>query len=313
MTARDLRAEARAGATPALQDDVAERFEAQRGLLFGIAYRMLGSVMDAEDAVQDAYLRFRAVEQRGEDVRSDRALLTTIVTRLCLDRLKAAQTVRERYVGPWLPEPLVTAGFGPVTDASPEAQVEQRETLTMAFLVLLQSLSPLERAVFLLHEVFGFSFAEIGAIVARSEPACRQLFHRASRHVEQRRPRYSATPQQVEQLTFAFVAASARGDMDSLVRLLADDVVLWADGGGKVAAALKPVYGPSKVARGLVGFIQKAPHGLSVELAEVNGCPAVVLFDGAEPFGVAIVEGDGARVHAIYSINNPDKLAALRR
>jgi RNA polymerase sigma-70 factor (ECF subfamily) len=279
-----------------------------RPLLFAIAYRMLGSVMDAEDAVQDAWLRFSAAGP--DEVRSSRSFLATVVTRLCLDRLKSARAKRETYVGQWLPEPLVTA-VDPAP--SPEAQLEERESLSMAFLVLLESLSPLERAAFLLHDVFEFDFGEIAEILDRRAVACRQLCHRARQHVEEHRPRYQATPEQVQRLALAFIAASATGDLDGLIRLLADDVTFWGDGGGRAAAALNPIHGAVNVAKLLVGIVEKSPPGLSVAAGELNGAPAIVLYAGDEPFGVLIVDADGERARGLYSVVNPDKLRHLRR
>src|SRR5882672_1483127 len=223
-------------------------FASARPLLFSIAYRMLGSVMDAEDLVQDAYLRWQ--EAPETDVRSPRAYLTTIVTRLAINHLRAARTKRDTYVGPWLPEPLVTKD-------TPDT-VELAESLSMAFLVLLERLSPIERAVFLLHEVFDFEYAEIARMVDKTEANCRQLLARARKRVGAPSARFEADPAQAQRLTQRFTEASVAGDMDGLLAVLAEDITLWADGGGKAkGAALKPVYGAASVARFVLGIMDR--------------------------------------------------------
>src|SRR6266498_260007 len=217
-------------------------FASTRPLLFSIAYRMLGSVMDAEDLVQDAYLRWQ--EAPEADVRSPRAYLATIVTRLAINQLRSARTKRETYVGPWLPEPLVT---DPTPDAS--SHLELAESLSMAFLVLLERLSPVERAVFLLHQVFDFEYAEIARIVDKTEATCRQLLARARKRIGQSQARFEADPAKARGLVQRFTEASMAGDLDGLLAVLAEDITLWADGGGKAkGAALKPVRGAADVA-----------------------------------------------------------------
>jgi RNA polymerase sigma-70 factor (ECF subfamily) len=241
-----------------------EVFDGYRPLLFSIAYRMLGGVMDAEDVVQEAYLRWRGASE-GE-VRSPRAYLSAVVTRLCIDHLRSARVRREEYVGPWLPEPLPT---GPGSDDAGPAGLD--ESLSMAFLVLLESLTPTERAVFLLREVFDYDYAEVSHIVGKSEANCRQIARRARESVAARRPRFEHSPEQQERLMRQFLRACTTGDMPALLELLADDVTLWSDGGGKARAALNPIHGPDRVARFFLGVLQKAPSALTIRPAMING------------------------------------------
>src|SRR5690606_29198030 len=218
-------------------------FEEYRSLLFAIAYRMLGSAMEAEDIVQEAYLRYR--DTPPESIRSLKSFLTTIVHHLCLDHLKSAQVRRENYVGPWLPEPIITDDNASLR--SPLHQITSRESISMAFLVLLESLSPLERAVFLLREVFDYEYAEIAQITGRSESACRQLFSRAKKHIRDNRPRFPASPEDHEKMVVRFMDACVAGDIDGLMSLLAEDVTAWTDGGGKVTGAARyPIQGRDK-------------------------------------------------------------------
>lgn len=274
-------------------------FDEHRPLLFGIAYRMLGSVADAEDVVQDAYLRFR---QAGEpDVQAPRAYLSTIVTRLCLDRLRSAQRQRETYVGPWLPEPLVTGD-------DPARQAELSDALSTAFLLLLERLSPLERAVFLLHEVFDYDYAEIAGIVGRREDYCRQIASRARKHLAAERPRFEASRAEQERLVREFTQASTDGDLDGLLALLDEDVVLHSDGGGKAKAALKPIRGADRVARFMIGIRKKTPTGTSIRFTDVNGLPGMVVYvDGRVQSTWSFDVSDG-RIRALYAVVNPEKL-----
>ena len=232
-----------------------EPFLEHRSLLFAIAYRMLGSVADAEDAVQETYLRWRRAAERGEEIRSPKAWLTTTISRVCLDQLGSARVKREQYIGPWLPEPL--AGVTPDVAET----VADFDSLSIAFLVLLESLSPKERAVFLLHDVFGYDFASIGDIVGESDAYCRQLAKRARAHMAERRPRFEADRAQQERLTADFLRAVSEGDMPALIETLTDDVTVFSDGGGKVNAARKPVAGRDKVARFLTNLARLAPAG----------------------------------------------------
>jgi RNA polymerase sigma-70 factor, ECF subfamily len=239
-------------------------FERHRSLLFSIAYRMLGSVAEAEDVLQEAYLRWQ--ESRETEVRSPRSYLSTMVTRLSIDRMRSARARREEYVGPWLPEPLVSEGDEDAGDPT-----ELDESLSMAFLVLLKSLNPVERAVFLLHVIFDYDYGEITRIVGKNEANCRQIARRARQSVAARRPRFDRSPEQGEQLTRQFVEACTSGDMEGLLGLFSEDVTLWSDGGGKVAAAPYPIYGPERVARFLLGVLRTVPPGFFARLTQVNG------------------------------------------
>jgi RNA polymerase sigma-70 factor (ECF subfamily) len=281
-----------------MTDGALESFEAHRPSMLAIAYRMLGSVAEAEDIVQEAWLRWQAATREG--VRSERAFLSTMVTRLCLDRLKSARASREQYVGPWLPEPIRT-----------DAQVDP-ESISLAFLVLLESLSPVERAVYLLHEVFGYSHAEVAEMVGKEEATSRQSLHRAREHIQARRPRFAPSKESHERLVTGFMAACLSGDLEGLKHLLAHDVTSWADGGGKVrGAALNPVRGAESVARLFIGIMKKAPAGITPELTEVNGWPALVLWLDGAAFDVISFETDGEHIHAIRSVLNPEKLARV--
>jgi RNA polymerase sigma-70 factor, ECF subfamily len=282
--------------------DPLDVWNAERDRLFGIAYRMLGTVTEAEDALSDAWIRWQAAAHATID--EPAAWLTTVVTRRCLDVLRSARVRREAYVGPWLPEPLVTAPD--IAD-----QVEHAESLQMALLVVLETLSPLERAVFVLREVFGYEYAEIAAVVGRTEAACRQLAHRARSHVAARRPRFDPDPATRRSVTERFVAACTTGDLDSLVALLAEDVTLWSDGGGVVTAARRPVVGADAVARFLVGIAGKAPDGWAARLLQLNGEPALIVDLAGAPLLAMVLQPDGDRIAGIRVVLNPAKLAAL--
>lgn len=271
-------------------------FERHRPLLWSIAYRMLGSASDAEDLLQEAYLRARAMP---DDVVSERAYLSSIVTRLCLDHWKSARVKRESYAGTWLPEPVHTDP--PVDPAS----------ISLAFLVLLESLSPLERAVYLLAEVFDYTHTEIAAILGRDESACRQLLHRAREHVRQRRPRFAPSCEVHRRLLESFQTACVRGDLGQLEDLLAEDAVSIADGGGKVPAAPKPVQGKQRVARLFSGLFRKAPAETSSQILDINGLPALLVRVAGKVVAVVDIETDGTRILAIRTILNPEKLAHL--
>jgi RNA polymerase sigma-70 factor (TIGR02957 family) len=290
-----------------------EVFDRYRRLLFGVAYQMLGSVADAEDTVQDAWLRWSAADR--SEVTDPRAYLVQVTTRLALDRLRSAQSRRESYVGPWLPEPLLTAppvASGPPAP-SPDEAAELGEQVSLALLVVLETLSPVERAVFVLREVFGVSAAEVGDILGRSEPAVRQLAHRAREHVEARRPRFDTDRREQREVTERFLAAAAGGDVDSLLAALAPDVVLITDGGGRAKAARRPITGADKVARFLVGIAQQGADipGLRMEVAEVNGWPAIVGWSGVEPFGAISLALTDGRIEQVLVVVNPAKLAGL--
>jgi RNA polymerase sigma-70 factor (ECF subfamily) len=269
-----------------------------RPLLFSLAYRMTGSVSEAEDLVQEAFLRFH----RAEDVEAPKAFLTTVVTRLAIDHLRSARVRREAYVGPWLPEPLVSV---PGADAG----VERDETLTLAFLALLERLTPVERAVYVLHELFGYAHEEIAEVVEKSTANCRQILARARRHVDEGRPRFEPSRERREALLTRFMAAIRLGDVDGLVGLLAADAVHYADGGGKAQATLVPIYGGDKVAR-LWANIGSRPIEYALRDVDVNGQPGVaaVAPDGSL-LTVLTVDVVDDRVRTVWAVANPDKLA----
>lgn len=281
-----------------------ERFTENRDRLFGIAYRMLGSIAEAEDVVQDVYLRWQA--QDAAAISSVQAWLVAATTRLCIDRLRSAQRQREQYVGVWLPEPLVD----PATVA-PRDQAAVADSLSMAFLLMLETLSPVERAVFLLREAFDYDYEEIGGIVGKTEAACRQIVSRARRSLAQRPPALPPAPDKAEQLVQRFIAASRTGELPELLALLTDDVVLYSDGGGRAKAAGRPVLTADKVARFLIGIRRFAPPDLRTEFVPVNGRPGALVFSGSRVENVMSVEFDGDRIRAIYIVRNPDKLARV--
>jgi RNA polymerase sigma-70 factor, ECF subfamily len=274
-----------------------------RGRLLGLAYRMLGSRSDAEDVVQDAYLRFAG----AGDVHNPEAFLVTIVTRLCLDRLKSAKAQREVYVGPWLPEPVCDA-----EGLSPDAATELADDLSFALLLALDRLSPMERAAFLLHDVFDTPFAEIAAMLDRSEASCRQLATRARRAVRDNRPAPSATPDSHARLVTAFSDAVASGNVRQLAELLRADAVALTDGGGRKFAALNPIVGADKVARFFIGIAGKtAGQHVRIEPAVINGAVGALLYLDGELDLTLSMAIDGERIAAIYVVRNPDKLRHL--
>lgn len=289
-----------------MSDDATAGFEPHRRHLVGLAYRMLGSRSEAEDIVQDAYLRWHRADRAA--VAEPRGFLTTVVTRLCLDHLKSARVRRESYVGPWLPEPVLDAEA-----LSPERSMAVAEDLTIALLMTLERLSPLERAAFLLHDVFDVDFAEVAATLERSPAACRQLASRARAQVQRDRARYDATPEEAERLVRAFKTATEQGDVAALVEVLAEDMVLYNDGGGHRAAALNPIHGRDRFLRFVIGVRKKAPAVdlQRYELAQVNGRPGLLVHeaDGGR-FTIGFDCADG-RITAIYTMLNPDKLRHL--
>jgi RNA polymerase sigma-70 factor (ECF subfamily) len=288
---------------------MAELLEQLRPRAFAIAYRMLGSVSDAEDVVQEALLRLHGVLESGEVVEVPEAYLATIVTRLGIDRLRSAQVRRETYVGEWLPEPVVTGGVD-----DPSVHAEMSDSLSMAFLVLLERLSPEQRAVFLLRDVFGYEYDAIAEIVGKSEAACRQLAVRARRHIDEDRPRFEVSRRQHDELARRFMSAAQAGDLDGLEALLAHDVALHGDGGGKVRAIARPLFGRARVARTLLTWMRFAESidGFSVRLVEINGHAGALGLDGRQRilYALSLDIADG-QIHAIRSIVNPDKLRHL--
>lgn len=288
-----------------------ESFETYRPYLFSIAYRMLGSAMDAEDMVQETYLRYQTT--LPQTIHSLKAYLTTILTRLCMDQLQLARRKRELYVGPWLPEPIITAETAETVETSdPEKRVEVEESVSLAFLVLLEQLQPFERAVFLLREVFAYEFAEIASMLDKSEAACRRSFSRAKLHLREHRPRFPASPQIHQQLLSRYFQAVQTGEMAPLMNLLSENVTLWADGGGKVKqAALHPIRGRDAVARFSLGTKRFWPANSRVELEEVNGQAALIIRTGDHVFSVLTIEVEQGQIQAIRIIANPEKLTRI--
>lgn len=279
-------------------------FEAYRPLLFSIAYRMLGSAMDAEDLVQETWLRYQDVDQ-GK-IESPKAYLSTIVTRLSINRLNSARMQRESYIGPWLPEPLLTDG------STPARQIDRYEAISMALLVVLERLTAAERAVFLLREVFDFEYEEIAAILDKSEVACRKLFSRARQHVMSHRPRFESSSATHEQLVHSFLKAAKAGDMQGLKELLAEDVVVWTDGGGQVVAARRPIRGRESAARFILNTRRFAPSPFTGEVASVNGEAAVILrAQSGRAFLVITMQSAGDHIQTFHIVGNPEKLQQL--
>jgi RNA polymerase sigma-70 factor (ECF subfamily) len=278
-------------------------FDRYRGLLFSIAYRMLGSVADAEDMLQEAFIRWQLAA--GADVRSPKAFLVTTVSRLCINHLQSARVQREHAVGQWLPEPVVTGASD-----DPLGVLRVDESLSMALLVLLERLTPIERAVFLLHEAFGYRYAEIAKTLGQSETNCRQIFHRARAHVGDMRRRFDASAQQHEELLTRFIDAARDGDVDRLVALLADDVSLHIDGGA-AGAVPNVVRGVDKVARGLVGGSRNLPAGIAVRTTRINGDPGIISYVDGRPHSVLTLDVRDGRIRGVYIVSNRQKLAHL--
>ena len=287
-----------------------EEFEELRPSAFAIAYRMLGSVSEAEDVVQEGFLRLHRARAGGERIESPRAYLSTVVSRLSLDHLRSARVRRETYVGEWLPEPLLASA-----DDDPARKAEMADSLSLAFLVLLESLSPEQRAAFLLREVFDEPYDRIAEIVGTSEQNARQLATRARRHVKQRRPRFQASREQQEELATRFFAAADEGDLQGLEELLAHDVVLRGDGGGKAPALASAVHGRSRVARTLIAGLRAGTRrfgGFTSRRQEVNGQPGALVFDHTGRLaGVISLDIADGQIQAVSAIVNPDKLRHL--
>jgi RNA polymerase sigma-70 factor (ECF subfamily) len=289
--------------------DGERQLEELRPVAFGIAYRMLGSVAEAEDLAQEALLRVHRAIEGGEQLASPRAFIATITTRLAINELRSARVRREQYVGEWLPEPIITDGVD-----DPARHAETADSLSLAMLVLLESLSPEQRAVLLLHDVFDYGYPEIATIVGKSEDNVRQLATRARRHVEQRRPRFSTTPEQRDELARRFFAAAQGGDLAGLEALLAHDVELTGDGGGKAPALARSVRGRARVASAVVTWVGRVTSlpGVEVRLVAVNGDPGALLLDARQRLiGVCALDIAGGEITGIKGIVNPDKLRHL--
>lgn len=278
-------------------------FQQHRSRLFGIAYRMLGSRADAEDALQDVYLRWHAADQT--QLQLPEAWLVTVTTRLCIDRLRAAKVEREHYIGPWLPEPLIAEL------SAPEAVAEIASDLSIALLNILERLSPEERAAFLLRDIFDVDYDEIARILDKSEEACRQLVHRAKTRVREGRPRFEVSAAAHKTLLEKFVEASRTGDHQQMLAVLAPDALMVSDGGGKVIAALRILHGAERLWRLFAKVAQRSGEHMTHQLALVNGEIGVLRFLDGKLDSVYAFVTDGARIHEIYTVRNPDKLRAF--
>lgn len=282
-------------------DQTTQDFNRYRGLLFSIAYRMLGSASDAEDMVQEAFIRWLKTDE--EEIDSPKAYLATTVIRICIDYLRSARIQREQYVGPWLPEPILTGPHPGLAET-----VAQEESISYAFMILLEKLNPLERAVFLMREAFDYPYSEIARMVGKSEDNCRQILHRAHQHLDQFPPRFEVSYAKKKQITELFLRAIVQGDMQGFLNLLADDIVFAADGGGKVPAAIHFVHGKDKVSRGMLGPLRPLLPSLQTSIEQINGQPAILGYVDGKLYGVMLLESDGEQIHSIYTILNPDKL-----
>jgi len=280
-------------------------FDQYRSLLFSIAYRMLGSVADAEDILQDTFIRWQ--QFGNDDIRSPRAFLVTIVSRLCINHLQSARARREEYVGEWLPEPIVTD-----LGSDPFGMMKIDESLSMAFLLLLERLTPVERAVLLLREVFDYEYSEIASALSLTQANCRQILRRARLHVNAMRPRLQAPKRMQSELLQRFLEAAGTGEMEGLISLLANDVALHSDGGGKAVAVPNVVYGAEKVARGIIGSLKRlVPKDIVRRIASINGKLGLVNYQNGKPHSVLTFDADGDKIQAIYIITNPEKLSHI--
>lgn len=280
-------------------------FDQYRGLLFSIAYRMLGIIPDAEDMLQETFIRWQQASE--EEIRSPRSFLVTIISRLCINHLQSARVRREEYVGEWLPEPLVTD-----QGSDPFGLIRVDETLSMAFLVLLERLTPIERAVFLLREVFEYEYSEIAAVLGQTEVNCRQILSRARQHIGAVRPRFFASKESQGHLLERFLEAVTTGNMDGLLSLLANDVVLYADGGGKALAVPNAVRGSANVARGVLGgFSRLVPKDLVTRAVRINGEHGIVSYLNGKAFSAITIHAHESRIESIYLITNPEKLSRI--
>lgn len=286
-----------------MNDDVTAAFEAHRDRLEAHAYRMTGRVSMAQDIVQDAYLRWRKAD--AGSVRDPASYLTTIVTRLCLDALKSARARREAYPGPWLPEPRVEA-------PGPEQRAAQSEAVSTALLTVLETLSPVQRAVFLLREVFDYDYETVAGVVEKSAAHCRKIAQRAREHVEDGTPRYEVSPEEQEQLVEAFIAATQHGDPDALARTLADDATLYSDGGEVAYAAKRPIYGADRIKRFMMAIRDGAPDDLTVRRARVGGGPGLVAYEGERLQSAWSFDVRDGKIQTVYAVVNPDKLRPFK-
>ncbi len=280
-----------------------DEFETYRPLLFSIAYQMLGSAMEAEDIVQETYLRY----QKAVNVESPKAYLTTITTRLCLNQINSARARREQYLGPWLPEPLLDSS----SPLIPGVQLDKHETISMAFLVLLEELTPPERAVFLQREVFDYEYPEIAQMLEREEADCRQLYSRAKKHLSEHRPRFQSSPEQHRQMLERFLQAVQGGQVEALTTMLAQDAVLWADGAGRPGAATRPIFGSDSIARFVQGTQRYLPKNYTSGIEQVNGEAALVIRVEGKAYLALLIELGGEGIQTILAMGNPEKLTHL--
>lgn len=303
LSTQDGRSDPAAQASDSIQ---LATFDQYRSLLFSIAYRMLGSVTDAEDILQETFLRWQ--RSASEEVRSPRAFLVTIVSRLCINHLQAARFEREQYFGEWLPEPIVTN-----LASDPFGLIKVDESLSMAFLILLERLTPVERAVFLLRETFEYEYSEIASILNLTDSNCRQILRRARQHVTAMRPRFAAPQQKQTELFQRFLEAVGSGEMAGLVELLAKDVELHSDGGGKAIAVPNVICGADKVARGIIGSLKRlVPRDMVRRIATINGKPGLINYRNGQPHSVLTFDVVDEKIQAIYIITNPEKLAHIQ-
>ncbi|MEM9953231.1 MAG: RNA polymerase sigma-70 factor [Chloroflexota bacterium] len=284
-------------------------FEHYRPLLFSIAYRMTGTAMDAEDIVQDTYLRYSRVEP--SEIQSLKHYLTTITTRLCINKMTSAKTQREQYIGNWLPEPIATDGQ--TTPGNPYDEVTKLDSISMAFLVLLEQLTPSERAVFILREIFDYEYAELAQILNKSEDSCRKILSRARQHLSANRPRFDSDPQKHQVILQQFLQAVSDGQVEQLVDMLADDAVLVGDGGNRYGAATRPIYGGKHIAaffNGIRRFYQQL--ALQAVIKQVNGLPSIIIYDGTAIYAVLTLNIEAGKIKRIHLIGNDDKLKYIR-
>lgn len=285
---------------------VSDSFTEHRSLLFGIAYRMLGSATEAEDMVQETWLRWQA--QAEGDIRTPKAWLTTAVTRLCIDQLRSAKRQREEYYGVWLPEPLLEAHA-----PSPADSAALADSLSMAFMLVLETLSPVDRAVFLLREVFDYDYAEIAKVVGKSEASCRQMVHRAKERLALSNPAPQPPNELAQQVVAQFMEATATGEMEDLLALLTDDVVLLSDGGGQVSAAGRPVHSAEAVSRFLLGIRKFRPADTELRYCTLNGRAGVLMLSGGHIYNAATFDLENGRIRSVYIVRNPQKLHRLEQ
>jgi RNA polymerase sigma-70 factor, ECF subfamily len=280
-------------------------FNQYRGLLFSIAYRMLGTVADAEDILQETFIRWQ--QASDEEIRSPRSFLVTIISRLCINQLQSARAQREQYVGQWLPEPLITEAAN-----DPMGIMRADESISMAFLILLERLTPLERAVFVLREVFEYEYREISSVLGQSEVNCRQILRRARQHVAALRPRFKASAEKQNDLLAKFIRATRGGDLDGLIAVLAHDAVLHTDGGGKAVAMPELIHGGTNVARVIIqGRAKFPPEETRYRIVSINGGPGIVTYSNGRPISAFTFDASDGRIRAIYFVTNPDKLSHI--